>query len=286
MDHALLGWRVRHVFQHLGNGLAGDGDAVAVQQAGVQQHFHHLRNAACNVQVHGQRLAAGLQVAQHRGALADALEVVDAPLHARAVRNGQEVQHRVGRSAGGHDHGNRVFNGFARDNVAWLDVLADGFDQHAGRFFGRRHLFFVHVGHGGGVGQRDAQRFEGRAHGVGGVHAAAGAGAGDGAFLDLQQVGVAHVAGGVLAHSLEHADDVEVFALVLARQDGAAVHIDGRHVGAQHAHEAAGHVLVTPANDDHAVHPLALHAGFHAIGNHLAGNQRILHALGAHGHAV
>src|SRR5690606_34059862 len=85
---------------------------------------------------------------------------------------------------------------------------------------------------------------------------------------------------------LEDADDVQVLAFPLARQDGAAVHIDGGHVGAQHAHQAAGHVLVAAADDDHAVHPLALHAGLDAVGDDLAADQRVLHALGAHGHAV
>jgi hypothetical protein len=50
---------------------------------GVQQHLHHGRDAAGAVQVDGQVLAAGLQVAQHRGLAAHALEVVDGPFHAR-----------------------------------------------------------------------------------------------------------------------------------------------------------------------------------------------------------
>jgi hypothetical protein len=47
-----------------------------------------------------------------------------------------------------------------------------------------------------------------------------------------------------------------------------------------------GHVLVAAAHDHHAVHPLALHAGLDAVGDHLAADQRVLHALGAHRHAV
>ena len=90
----------------------------------------------------------------------------------------------------------------------------------------------------------------------------------------------------MLAHGFKHADDVEVFALVVAGQNGAAVHIDGRHIGAQHAHQAAGHVFVAAADHQHAVHPLALHAGFDAVGDDFAADQRVLHAFGAHGHAV
>src|SRR4029453_2443492 len=118
------------------------------------------------------------------------------------------------------------------------------------------------------------------------VHAAAGAGAGDGVLLDVLQLLVADLAGGVLAHGFEHADDVQVLAFPLARQDRAAVDGDGGHVGAQHADQAAGHVLVAAADDDHAVHPLALHAGLDAVGDHFAADQAVLHAFGAHRHAV
>ena len=131
----------------------------------------------------------------------------------------------------------------------------------------------MRVGHGRRVGQGDAQGLEGAGHGVGRVHAAAAAGAWNGAALDLQQVFVAHAAGRMLAHGLKHAHDVEVFAFVVAGQDGAAVHIDGRHIGAQHAHQAAGHVFVAAPDHQHAVHPLALHAGLDAVGDDFAADQ-------------
>ena len=218
--------------------------------------------------------------------MADAFEVVDGPLHACAMCDSQKVQHSIGGAAGGHDDGHSVFNGLAGHDVAWLDAFADGFHQNAGRLFGRFDFFVVHVGHGGGVGQRDAQGLKSRRHGVGGVHATARARAGNGAFFDLFQIKVAHLARSVFAHGFKHADDVQVFALIAARQNGAAINVNGRDIGAQHAHQAAGHVLVATAHHQHAVHPLALDAGFHAVGDHLAGHQRVLHALGAHGHAI
>ena len=191
-DHVLISTRcIGDVGQHFDNSLAGNREAVAVQQPGHQQSFHDLRDTACAMQVYGQVFAAGLEVAQHR-------------------------------------------------------------------------------------------RFDG----VGGVHAAAGAGAGDGALLDFVQIKVAQIAGCVLAHGFEDADDIEILALVATRQDGAAVDVNCRYVSAQHAHQAAGHVFVAAADDHHAVHPLALHAGLDAVGNHFAADQRVLHAFGAHGHAV
>jgi hypothetical protein len=101
----------------------------------------------------------------------------------------------------------------------------------------------------------------------------------DRAALDLAEVFFAHVAGGELADGLEHADDVQVLALVPAGQDGAAVDVDRRHVRAQDAHHAARHVLVAAADDEHAVHPLPADAGLDAVGDHLARHQAVLHAL-------
>ncbi|MCY1373645.1 hypothetical protein D9M69_609330 [compost metagenome] len=132
-DHVLVGARgVGHVLEHLGNRLATDGQAVTVQQAGVEQHLHDLRDAAGAVQVDREVFAAGFQVAQHGCLLAHALEIVDGPLHFGRMRDRQEVQHRVGGPTGGHDHRHRVFDRLLGHDVARLDVLLDGLDQHLG----------------------------------------------------------------------------------------------------------------------------------------------------------
>ena len=47
-----------------------------------------------------------------------------------------------------------------------------------------------------------------------------------------------------------------------------------------------GMFLSQPPIDEHAVHPLAADAGLDAVGDHLARDQAVLHALGAHRHAV
>ena len=55
---------------------------------------------------------------------------------------------------------------------------------------------------------------------------------------------------------------------------------------ARHGHHAARHVLVAAADDEHAVHALAVDGRLDRIGDHLARHERILHALGAHADAV
>ena len=84
-------------------------------------------------------------------------------------------------------------------------------------------------------------------------------------------------------HGFEHGDNIGV---ALAGHDGAAV---DEHTGAiqpRHAHQATGHVLVAAAQGHQAVKPFTGGHGFNGVGNHLAGDQRILHSFGAVGDAI
>ncbi len=74
----------RRGFRH---GLPGDGEAVAVEQAGVEQRLHQRPDAADGDEFGHRIFAAGLEVGEHRHALADAREVVERELHfARRAR--------------------------------------------------------------------------------------------------------------------------------------------------------------------------------------------------------
>ena len=57
--------------QILGQRLAGDGQAIAVQQSFRQQVLHHRRRAADGVQILLHELSARLQVGQKGNAIAD-----------------------------------------------------------------------------------------------------------------------------------------------------------------------------------------------------------------------
>src|SRR5262249_22539379 len=135
----------------------------------------------------------------------------------------------------------------------------------------------------GVVGQRHAQRLDGRAHGVGGVHAAAGARPGTGLALDGVDALRVELAGLVPADGLEDGDDVDVGAVRAdAGEDAAAVDEDAGDVEAGHGHEAAGHVLVAAADGEEAV---VVHAGgddLEAVGDDLARDEAVAHALVAH----
>ena len=177
----------RHVGEGLGDGSPGDRHAVAVQQPGLEQELHHLRDAARAVQVHREVPPGRLEVAQHRHLPPDPLEVVDRPRHAGGVRDGEEVQHGVGRASDGHDHGDRVLDRLARHDVARLQVCLHRLDEHPRGLARRRDLLLVRVRHRRGVRQAHPERLERGAHRVGGVHAAARAGPGNGTPLESRR---------------------------------------------------------------------------------------------------
>ena len=196
------------------------------------------------------------------------------------------MQHRIGRSAGGHHQADRVLYRFTRDDLPRQDLLADGVDQHLGRGSGGLGLLRVRRSHLRGSEQAHAQGLEGRGHGVGGEHAAAGAHRGASVFLDADKILLVHFAGRVGADRLERADDGEVLALPLARLDGACVDEYAGHIHARDRHNGSRHVLVAAAADQHAIHGLAVDRSLDAVGDHFARNQAVLHRLCAHADAV
>ena len=137
------------------------------------------------------------------------------------------------------------------------------------------------------AGRREADELHHRAHRVGRVLAAAGARAGAGGVLDLGQLVERDLAGPVGADRLVDADDGRVpLALVDARVDRAAVEHDARDVEPAERHRRAGHGLVAGDDAHDAVDHLAADDELDRVGDDLAADERGLHALGAHRHAV
>ena len=52
-DILILSRLIGDILQVFSDGFSGYGQAVAVQEPGIQHHFHHLRNATGMVQVDG-----------------------------------------------------------------------------------------------------------------------------------------------------------------------------------------------------------------------------------------
>ena len=121
-----------------------------------------------------------------------------------------------------------------------------------------------------------AERFNRAGHGVGGIHAAAGARSGNRAGFDGVQFFVADLASGVLADGFEHGDDVEVFAHVrrvggrsgsreATGENRSAINEHGGAIHAGDADHRAGHVLVATTDGHIPVHAAAADDRFDGV---------------------
>jgi hypothetical protein len=210
-------------------------------------------------------------------------EVVELQRHAGRVGNGEQVQDGIGRAAQRDGDGDGVLEGLAREDMGGPDAL--GQQLHDGRAGATaiRRLGVADRFLGGAVGKAEPERLDRRRHGVGGVHAAAGAGPGNGGALDARELGLGDGAAGVAAHRFEHRDDV---GAARARPDGAAVDEHAGSVEPRHGHHAAGHVLVAATDGDEAVEAFARDHRLDGVGDHFARHQRVAHPGRAHGDAV
>ncbi len=153
---------------------------------------------------------------------------------------------------------------------------------------GHRILVAAFVGRGraGGIHQRQPDGLRDAGHGVGGELAAAGPGTGAGDPLEYLQLGIAEIAGLMLADRLEHVLHGHILAVQPPRQDRPAVDEDRRHVQADHRHHHPRQGLVAARKPDQRVIAMAAHGQLDRIGNRIARGQRRAHPLVPHGDAV
>ena len=116
--HDLLPRRITgHRGQVFRQRAPGHRHAIAMQQAGVEQHFHQRLYTADRDQLGHQVTTTGSHVGQHGHPLTYPGEIIKPELHARGLCHRQQVQHGVGRAAQGNHHGNSVLKGLAGENV-------------------------------------------------------------------------------------------------------------------------------------------------------------------------
>ena len=284
-DHVLV--RVPfHAFHVLRHGAARHRQAVAMQEAVVQQRLHEKRDAAHFEQVLGHVTPAGLQVGDVGRLPEDLGHVEEVKFDTGLMRQGGQVKCGVCGTTRGRHHGGGILQRLASDDVTRADVPGDQF----------HHLFTRRVADGvthliggrcsAGVGKCQADGLGHGRQGVGGELAAAGTSRRAGDPLDLGQVFVRHQAGGMLAHGLEHVLDGDLLAPEDAGQDRAAIDEHRRHVQAQHGHHHAGQRLVAAGKPHQPIIAVAAHGDLDRVRDHLTRDQRGLHALVAHGEAV
>ena len=267
----------------LGEGLAGHRETAAVQEARVQQDLHERADPA-DLDQFGHRVAAGgTHVGEHRNALAYPREVVEFECNAGGVRDREQVQDGVGGPFERDADGDRVLERLARQDVGRPDAALDQPRDGGAGAVTVLALVVADRVLGGRVRQRQPERLDGRGHGVGGVHAAAGAGPGNGGLLHLEQFHVADLPGCMGADGLEHGDDVTAFG---AGQDRAAVDEHARAVQPGHRHRTRRHVLVAATDGDETVEALRADDRLDRVRDHFPGDQRVAHTGRAHRYAV
>ncbi len=245
-----------------------------MQQTGIQQCLHHDGHPADVVDVEHHVLAERLHVRQVRHLLTDPGEVLQRQLDVGLVRDRQQMQHRVGGATEGHHDRDRVVERLLGEDVARGDAAAKQLDNGLPAAAGEPVASPVGGGRGGAARQRHAERLSRAGHGVGGVHAAAGALAGtDGAF-DRVDVLARHQAPRACADGLERVDDRDVHLgavvqLGLAGQNRARVQKHARQVEPRSGHQHAGQRLVAAGQQHRAVEPLGLHDDLDAVGDDL-----------------
>ena len=285
IDDLLVG-REGDVLEVFGHGLAGDRDAVAVQEAVVEQLAQQDRDAAGVVHILGDILPAGLEVTDIGRRAEDLGDLQQVEIDARLMRNSRQVQAGIGGPAGGRDHAGGVFQRLAGDDVARAQTQLDEVHHLPAGLFAIGVARQVGGGRGAGMRKRQPDGLGHGRHGVGGELAAAGPARGAGAFFQLLEVRVGELARRMLADALEDILDGDVLAAEIAGQDRAAVEEDRRHVEAHLRHHHAGQRLVAAGESDQRVVAVAAHGELDGVGDHFPRHQRGLHALVAHGDAV
>ena len=120
-----VGLRWIEIGEVLGHGLAGDGEAIAVEQTVLEQLAENQLHAADTVEVGHVVLAVRLHVGDVRNARADAIEVVELELDTRLVRDREQVQHRVRGAAERHRDRDRVLERLFRHDLPRPDAQRD-----------------------------------------------------------------------------------------------------------------------------------------------------------------
>ena len=209
------------VFEVFCPGLSGDGQAVAIDQAGFVQRLHQHGHAARFAEILGNIVATGFEVRDVRRLLEDLRDVFEIELNAALMRHGWQMKRRIGRAAGRGDDDGRILEGFPRTNIARAQILLDQLHHH----FTTGHGIAVTVGvrrwqrRGERQGEADGLRDAG--HRVRRELAAARPVARTGDLFQRVKFLVGHLvrASGMRAHSLEHVKHGDIAALIGARQD-------------------------------------------------------------------
>ncbi|EAU45919.1 hypothetical protein R2601_21652 [Salipiger bermudensis HTCC2601] len=256
--------------------VAGDGADILVQQPRIEQLADQVLQPTRGVEMVHVGQPVGIDLGHQWRDRGDRLEILELELDTRRTRHGRQVQHQVGRAAGGHQADHAVDEGLGVENVTDRAVIVaelGDLERAGGAGHGQR-VAQRRVGvDEGGAGQVQPHELHQHLVRVRGAVEGAGARAMIGGHLGLHQRVAPDLAGGVL---LAH---LGFLVIRQARGHRAGGQEDAGDVaesgGADHQ---ARHDLVADAEIDRRVIGVVRqrHAGRQR--DHIAREQRQLHA--------
>jgi hypothetical protein len=113
------------VLEGLGDGLAGDGQAIAVEQPAIEEHFHERANAADADEMGHAVFAERFHVGKERDAGTDGLEVIDPERDLGGMGDSEQVEDEIGRAAERGADGDAIFEGLSGEDIAGFDTLLE-----------------------------------------------------------------------------------------------------------------------------------------------------------------
>ena len=268
---------------------------VAVEQMGAIELAENAHDAAGAMDVLDMHVGHRRRdLAQHRHAPRQAVDVFHGEVEFRLVGGGEQMQHGVGRAAHGDVEAHRVLERLeagdrARQHalvVLLVIALGEIDDQMAGL-----DEQLLAIGVGGDdcavAGQRQAERLGQAIHRIGGEHARARAAGRTGRALEHLDLFIADLVVGGGDHRVDQVDTRRL-ALEhdLSRLHRPAGDEHGGDVEAQRRHQHARRDLVAIGDADHRVGAMGVDHVFDAVGDHFAARQRIEHAVVAHRDSV
>ena len=204
-------------------GTTGDCFRPRVNMVSVQQSPGQQAHSACVVHVRRHKTSGRLQIGKQRRALAHLLKIVNLQIDVSFARDGQQVQHCVSRSAGCSHGCDRIFECIARKDFSRTDSLLQQIQYYLAAVESNLVLLRIHRGNAVEAHGRKADHLHHGGHGVCGVLASAGAGAGTGHVFKVVQFLVGNLPGGIRPHSFKHILDRDIFAAIAAGSNGPAI---------------------------------------------------------------
>ena len=267
-------------------------DAVhrGVEQPGAVEFAEDGEDAPGAVDILDVVVGVGCDLAEHRHPPRKTVDVLHREIHARLVRHGQQVQHRVGRAAHGDVERHGVLEGglggyrARQDRIVAREVVAFGVADDERRGVLEEPAAVGVRGDDRAVArEREPQRFGEAVHRVGREHPRARSASGAGAAFDLRDLLVAARVVGAHDHRVDqvHAAAPELPGLHRASRDE-----DRRDVQPHGGHQHPGGDLVAVGDADQRIDLVGVGHVFDAVGDDLARGQRVEHAVVAHGDAV